>query len=220
MPTPVDPGSWGGCLLPRAHTSSTSISSHARGCAVLLAERIFMPRLPAPLGARAVSLTISTLGVKQRGGPVMARTASDTGRNAAPHGVVLVAHLELVPGVTSRRWPHLQTWPPRLLHGTAPRMARTTQIIERALPVAALVVALVGAPILIFSPQGLPRLRGLQKELADVDDENADLRRDIDSLRGRVIRLRDDPGAVERIARDNLGLVRQNEVVFQFQTRR
>ena len=99
-------------------------------------------------------------------------------------------------------------------------MAGTTQIIERAHPVAALVVALVGAPILIFSPQGLPRLRGLQKELADVDDENADLRRDIDSLRGRVTRLRDDPGAVERIARDNLGLMRQNEVVFQFQTRR
>ena len=99
-------------------------------------------------------------------------------------------------------------------------MARSTQIIERALPVAALVVALVGAPILIFSPQGLPRLRGLQTELADVDDENADLRRDIDGLRGRVTRLRDDPGAVERIARDNLGLVRQNEVVFQFQTRR
>ena len=99
-------------------------------------------------------------------------------------------------------------------------MPRYTQIIERALPVAALIVALVGAPILIFSPQGLPRLRGLQKELADVDDENADLRRDIDSLRGRVTRLRDDPGAVERIARDNLGLVRQTEVVFQFQTRR
>ena len=99
-------------------------------------------------------------------------------------------------------------------------MPRYTQIIERALPVGALVVALVGAPVLIFSPQGLPRLRGLQKELADVDDENAELHREIEGLRGRVVRLRDDPGAVERIARDNLGLVRQTEVVFQFQTRR
>jgi cell division protein FtsB len=86
--------------------------------------------------------------------------------------------------------------------------------------VAILVVAVVGAPVLIFSPQGLPRLRGLEKELTEVDDENADLRRDIDALHGRVSRLRDDPGAVERIARDNLGLVRQTEVVFQFQTRR
>src|SRR5277367_2397655 len=97
---------------------------------------------------------------------------------------------------------------------------RYVALAERVLPVAILVVAVVGAPVLIFSPQGLPRLRGLEKELADVDDENADLRRDIDALHGRVARLRDDPGAVERIARNNLGLVRQTEVVFQFQTRR
>ena len=86
--------------------------------------------------------------------------------------------------------------------------------------VAVLVVAVVGAPVLIFSPQGLPRLRGLEKELTDVNEENAELRRDIEALRGRVARQKDDPAAVERMARDNLGLVRQTEVVFQFQTRR
>ncbi len=99
-------------------------------------------------------------------------------------------------------------------------MRRLALFVERALPVAILIVAVIGAPVLIFSPQGLPRLRGLEKELADVQDENADLRRDIEALHGRVARLRDDPSAVERIARDNLGLVRQTEVVFQFQTRR
>jgi len=96
----------------------------------------------------------------------------------------------------------------------------TTRLLERILPVAVLVVAVIGAPVLIFSPQGLPRLRGLEKELGDVDEENAAVRREIDALKGRVGRLRDDPGAVERIARDHLGLVRQTEVVFQFQTRR
>ena len=99
-------------------------------------------------------------------------------------------------------------------------MHRVTLLLERVLPVAVLVVAVVGVPVLIFSPQGLPRLRGLEKELADVQEENAEVRREIESLRGRVARLRDDPGAVEQIARDNLGLVRQTEVVFQFQTRR
>ena len=99
-------------------------------------------------------------------------------------------------------------------------MGSYTQLVERVLPVGALVVALVGAPVLIFSPQGLPRLRGLEKELGDVQDENAELHREIEALRGQVTRLRDDPRAVERIARDNLGLVRQSEVVFQFQTRR
>ena len=100
------------------------------------------------------------------------------------------------------------------------RVGRYALLLERFLPVGVLVVALIGAPVLIFAPQGLPRLRGLEKELADVDDENAQLRREIEALKGRVARLRDDPGAVERIARDNLGLVRQSEVVFQFQTRR
>jgi cell division protein FtsB len=99
-------------------------------------------------------------------------------------------------------------------------VGRLANLVERVLPVAVLVVAVVGAPVLIFSPQGLPRLRGLEKELGDVHEENAELRREIEALRGRVVRLRDDPRAVERIARDNLGLVRQSEVVFQFQTRR
>jgi cell division protein FtsB len=93
-------------------------------------------------------------------------------------------------------------------------------LLERVLPVGILVVAVVGAPVMIFSPEGLPRLRGLERELAQVEEESADLRRDIDALRGRVERLRDDPTAVERIARDNLGMVRQTEVVFQFPTRR
>jgi len=97
---------------------------------------------------------------------------------------------------------------------------RLTLLVERVLPVAVLIVAVVGAPVMIFSAQGLPRLRGLEKELTDVEEENTDLRREIESLRGRVARLRDDPAAVERIARDDLGLVRQTEVVFQFPAKR
>lgn len=91
-----------------------------------------------------------------------------------------------------------------------------TLVLERVLPLAILVVAVVGAPVMIFSPEGLPRLRGLERELAQVEDETAELGREIETLRGRVQRLRDDPTAVERIARDNLGMLRQTEVVFQF----
>ncbi|MGK4004624.1 septum formation initiator family protein [Sorangium sp. So ce1036] len=93
---------------------------------------------------------------------------------------------------------------------------RIAHFLERTLPIAVLVVAVVGAPVMIFSPQGLPRLRELERELTDVEEENAELGRQIEALRGKVARLRDDPTAVERIARDNLGLVRQSEVVFQF----
>jgi cell division protein FtsB len=49
-----------------------------------------------------------------------------------------------------------------------------------------------------------------------VNAGNADLRRDVTRLRRQVQNLRDDPTAVERIARDELGLVRKSEIVFQF----
>jgi cell division protein FtsB len=77
-------------------------------------------------------------------------------------------------------------------------------------------LALVAVPVLVLEPAGLPRLRGLQKELDGVNAENDELRRDVGRLRVEVRRLRDDPAAVERIARDQLGMVRKSEVVFQF----
>ena len=77
-------------------------------------------------------------------------------------------------------------------------------------------LAVVAVPVLVFAPEGFPRLKALQRELADRRANNEQLRRDVAQLRSDVRRLREDPGAVERIARDELGMVRRNEVVFQF----
>jgi cell division protein FtsB len=91
-----------------------------------------------------------------------------------------------------------------------------TSAVQRALPIAILALAVVGAPILIFEPEGLPRMRLMTQELSDVNAENAELRRGVASLRVQVDDLRTNPAAVERIARSELGLVRRNEIVFQF----
>jgi cell division protein FtsB len=95
---------------------------------------------------------------------------------------------------------------------------KVRQWVERGLPIGVLVVALIGAPVMIFSPEGLPRLRGLERELAAVEAENRELAHELEERRGAAARLRDDPAALERIARDDLGLVRQTEIVFQFET--
>lgn len=87
---------------------------------------------------------------------------------------------------------------------------------ERALPAALLAVSLVAVPVLVASPSGLSRLGHLQAERNRVDREVAQVTREIEQLRAEVARSKSDPTAIERLARDELGLVRQTEIVFQF----
>lgn len=87
----------------------------------------------------------------------------------------------------------------------------------RGLPLAVLTVSLIAVPVLVLEPQGMPRMRALEKELKGVEAENQELRRDVARLRTEVKDLRENPAAVERIAREQLGLVRKSEVVFQFE---
>jgi cell division protein FtsB len=84
------------------------------------------------------------------------------------------------------------------------------------LPLAVLTVSIISVPVLILEPEGMPRMRALDKELKGVEAENAELRRDVGRLRTEVKDLRENPAAIERIAREQLGLVRKSEVVFQF----
>jgi cell division protein FtsB len=92
--------------------------------------------------------------------------------------------------------------------------------VERLLPVLALVSATASVPLMVFSPEGLERLNRLREERRRIDSDIARLTREIRRLREEVQRIKSDPAAVERAARDELGLVRKTEVVFQFAERR
>jgi cell division protein FtsB len=95
-------------------------------------------------------------------------------------------------------------------------MPFAADLLRRTLPIAMLSLAAIAVPVLVLAPDGFPHLQALQRQLADVRADNEQLRRDVARLRVEVARLRDDPASVERIARDELGMVRKNEVVFQF----
>lgn len=84
------------------------------------------------------------------------------------------------------------------------------------LPFGLLIIAIVVVPLQILDDHGLPRYQQLRDQLADVQDENRSLRNEAASLRDEVERLRTDPSAVETVARDDLGMVREGEIVFQF----
>lgn len=88
--------------------------------------------------------------------------------------------------------------------------------LQRVLPLGILCLAVVVVPFMIFSPEGLQRLERLEHERTLADDEISRLSQEIRELRAEVAALNESPAAVERVARDELGLVRKTEVVFQF----
>jgi len=84
------------------------------------------------------------------------------------------------------------------------------------LPISVLVIAIIAVPTMVFSNQGLRRMDALRGEQRKVDEEVSRLSQEIRRLRAEVSRVRSDLPAIERVARDELGLLRRTEVVFQF----
>ena len=84
------------------------------------------------------------------------------------------------------------------------------------MPLIIILISAVWSLVLAMQPEGLPRYRALTAEVREVEHRNEELRGEILDLERRVEALRHDPQAIEQVARDRLGLVKPNEVVFQF----
>jgi len=96
---------------------------------------------------------------------------------------------------------------------------RATQVTLKAVVLLASVVFVVFAISFIFSDRGLPELQHARTRVADlratisrVETENARLRAEIDSVKKSSY-------AVERIAREDLGMSRKGETVYMVATR-
>jgi len=80
-----------------------------------------------------------------------------------------------------------------------------------------LVFTMVAVPLLIFEDNNFPRYQSLRAELTRAEESSVQLAREVQVLKRQVQKLKTDPRAVERIARDDLGMVMPGELVFQFQ---
>lgn len=100
---------------------------------------------------------------------------------------------------------------------TDPRSRMRRHGLQRLLPALVLTLAVVSVPLLLVSAGGLSRLEGLRRERSAVELEISRLNKRVEELRAGATAIKTDPAAVERAARDQLGLVRRTEVVFQFE---
>ena len=83
-------------------------------------------------------------------------------------------------------------------------------------PFGILIVAIVAVPVRILDDDGLPRYRALAAQIHEVEARNDRLREEVRARSHEVASLRSTPEAIERVARDELGMVREGEIVFQF----
>ena len=82
-----------------------------------------------------------------------------------------------------------------------------------------LILIFIGAvlvPLKIFDANGRSRVERLERELSSLKDGDAALRRENELLRTRIRAFHADPNYIEKVARDELGMVGRGEVVYQF----
>ncbi len=87
----------------------------------------------------------------------------------------------------------------------------------RNLTVAASVAAALLAVLSIADDRGLRRVSRLRLEVDALEARNRDLEAANAALRLEIQALTGDPRAVERAAREDLGYVKPDEVVFSFE---
>lgn len=91
-------------------------------------------------------------------------------------------------------------------------MSRSTK-----LALAAVGVALALAGLSASDARGLRRYRRLQADVAALEEKRRALASENEALRREIAALSGDTRALERAAREDLGLVRSNELVFTFE---
>ena len=85
---------------------------------------------------------------------------------------------------------------------------------RRALHLLIVFVTLVLVADALVGEKGLVESMRARRQYRDVAASLESLRRENGRLRESVRRLRDDPGAIESLAREQLGLIRPGEVLF------
>lgn len=94
------------------------------------------------------------------------------------------------------------------------RLSRVSGWLLRLALALAIAFGLGYLPLQFFGEKGLTQYRRLKKELAEIKTRNDRLAGEIYQMRLEVRRLRDDDVALEKAARDDLGMVRRGELIF------
>ena len=77
-------------------------------------------------------------------------------------------------------------------------------------------IMLVVASLAVYGGSGVLRVRALQQEIQQQERELATLRAQTEKLTATIDKLRHDPAYIEKLAREDLGYVKEGETVLKF----
>jgi cell division protein FtsB len=90
------------------------------------------------------------------------------------------------------------------------------RFLRTGLLVTLLLLSAVVVPLKILDGKGIDRVERLRAELSEIEDANRQLRHENDALRADIHAFHANPDYVEKVARDELGMVGKDEVIYQF----
>ena len=91
-----------------------------------------------------------------------------------------------------------------------------TEIADGALAWAPLIIVVLAAAMLLFGDHSLADRRALVDEVASKEAEAEALQVQNDRYEEQIKQLQENPVAIERQAREDLGMVRPGDTVFRF----
>ena len=78
------------------------------------------------------------------------------------------------------------------------------------------VVLVVAGGLAAYGGSGILRVRAMHQEIKQLERELATLRTQTERLTVTIDKLRNDPAYIEKLAREDLGYVREGETVLKF----
>jgi cell division protein FtsB len=87
--------------------------------------------------------------------------------------------------------------------------------VSRRLLTAAVVLVVAGG-LAAYGGSGVLRVRAMQQEIRQLEHEVSNLRAQTEKLTATIDKLRNDPAYIEKLAREDLGYVREGETVLKF----
>ncbi len=73
---------------------------------------------------------------------------------------------------------------------------------------------------ILFAPNGVMRYLRLQRQVTNILAANGEITKQNKELDAEVQRLEKNKAYIEEIARMNYGLIKKNEIIFQFKSRK